>query len=153
MILKSILQNTGQKLALSVADILNDILNLPEIYTESKTNQTPVTIADLLIQITVMLTLVELYPQDHFIGEETLEEKKIVELEKLLKQANLYDKYFHRLNEFKRKILPNYQEFLFVICNPAASPRVWINDPLDGTTNFIKKNGHRKGARLRSTLA
>lgn len=135
------LQAAGQKLALEAAGILNDVLALPELHPESKQNRTPVTLADFLIQIRVMLTLAALYPADRFIGEEVFDENKISEIEGLLKRRHLFDKYANLLSEFKQNIFPRYREILFNINDPDPTPRLWINDPLDGTAGFINKNG------------
>jgi len=135
------LQDIGKRLALEAAGILNDVLALPELHPESKQNRTPVTLADFLIQIRVMLTLAALYPADRFIGEEVFDENKISEIEALLKRRHLFDKYANLLGEFKQKIFPRYRELLFNINDAGPTPRLWINDPLDGTTGFIAKNG------------
>lgn len=135
------LQAAGQKLALEAAGILNDVLALPELHPGSKQNRTPVTLADFLIQIRVMLTLAALYPADRFIGEEVFDENKISEIEELLKRCHLSDKYSGLLSEFRQKIFPRYRELLFNVNDPGAAPRLWINDPLDGTSGFIAKNG------------
>lgn len=139
-------QAAGQKLALEIRGILDDLISLPEPQSESKQNRTPVTLADFLIQIRVMLTLAAHYPNDRFIGEEVFDEDKISEIEGLLNRCHLADKYSELLSEFRQKVFPRYRQLMFNVNDPAAAPRLWINDPLDGTTGFIAKNGQYAGS-------
>ncbi len=92
-----------------------------------KSDQSPVTLADLASQIYVISQLKEYFPEDGIIAEEENIEFVNIEAETLI------NKCFNELNLKKLTNLKNFVRF-----RGKPSERQWTIDPIDGTIGYQK---------------
>ncbi len=97
---------------------------------EKKVDDTIQSIMDLLSQIMVVSILRDLFPQDGFVGEETITEEHLKDLESLFtKVPGLQDNFGIFIEN------PDLEHFT----TTEGAPCQWILDPVDGTSNFKRR--------------
>lgn len=95
-----------------------------------KEDYTVQSIMDLLSQIMVVSILCKLFPQDGFVGEETITEKHLKDLGSLFAEVpGLRDNFGIFIEN------PDLEHFT----TTEGAPCQWILDPVDGTSNFKKR--------------
>jgi hypothetical protein len=113
-------------------------VTVDSVGTLTKQDSSPVTVADFAAQAVVLRHLVEAFPKDSFIAEES-SESLVPELAKTVMEASsILDR--QELNQ----CIDLGKEYTQWGRDPAGRPRrVWCLDPIDGTKGFLR--GKRQG--------
>ena len=91
-----------------------------------KDNKTPVTICDFACQAIIMSKIIEKFPNDYILGEESLK--------------NADSTFLNLVKEILPKDIDLNHSFDHCIFNLSPEyKRIWVIDPIDGTYGFIKK--------------
>jgi len=111
--------------ACTLARKLQDDQNVEAV---EKSDSSPVTVADLAVQILVVTALREKFPEDQFIAEETAAP--------LLQNEELFRLVRHYLESFGGPW--TRESVVQALSNDTKSERRWILDPVDGTKGFLR---------------
>lgn len=138
-----ILERRIMELAVKRASVLARIVSEGSLHAITKSDQSPVTIADFGAQAVIIGALKHAFPNDKVVGEESADDlRKDPELRdtvwNLVQEATKMDDFKNEIGELK-----DTDEMMDAIdwgsYEGGSKGRMWALDPIDGTKGFLRK--------------